>query len=264
MPKAYMADASKMQTAAELEVAPLEIVEEHKPNVKFDMLRSEEPAQEAAQYQESAESKIDTSWLPWAAKTYNISPNLEDYVVKSMPLCPADLPNRNGIGFQLAELLKYQPPPIARQVYKAWTGCPVHYEHKNEIHTDALGVIFDTSLRLVRTHGNGKLYMVHGLIGVDKKKYPKHASRLMSGDLNTGSMGALADAFTCAVCGKEAKEETFMNCNHISSTSKVNWGIVNHEGLDKLAFLWAHSLSPIEYSLVESPAWTQCMAPGTL
>lgn len=220
-----------------------------------DVYRSDEAATEFAQAPNS--SVIDTSWLPWAAKTYCISPNLDDYVVKNMPICPSDIPNRNGIGFALEELLRYQPPPIARQAYRAWTGCPVHYEHANEDCTTALGVIFDTSLRKIRTHGGDKIWMVHGLIGVDRKKYPELAARFLSGDLNTGSMGALADVFTCSICGSVVKKEIF-GCGHVGSPDKVNWRIVSHAGEQKLAYLNAHNLSPIEYSLVEDPAWPSC------
>lgn len=69
------------------------------------------------------------TWLPFAAQTYHISPNIEDYILSVTPICPADLPNRNGVAFPLGELKKFQPPPVARMVYKAWAGCPVHYEH---------------------------------------------------------------------------------------------------------------------------------------
>jgi len=259
MPKDYLQPPQKVVA----DVAP----EVQKQPVMFDVYKTDEPAQEMQDYQatQGEGSVIDTSWLPWAARTYCISPNLEDYVVKNMPLCPADLPNRNGIGFALDELLRYQPPPIARQVYRAWTGCPVHYEHDNEDHTKALGVIFDTSLRKIRTHGNDKLYMVHGLVGVDKKKYPEHARRMLDGSLSTGSMGALADSFSCSVCGKEVNtKNSFLNCGHVDGPDKVNWRIVSHEGQDKIAFLWAHSLSPIEYSMVEQPAWVECINEGVL
>lgn len=262
MPSAFLAQSAAAVVAAQAEGAP--IVEPSPTATKmFDIYRSAEPAQTMEQYQQNG-SVIDTSWLPWAAKTYCISPNLDDYVVKNMPICPADMPNRNGIGFQLDELLRYQPPPIARQVYRAWTGCPVHYEHDNEDPTKALGVIFDTSLRKIQTHGNGKLYMVHGLIGVDRKKYPEHAERLQNGSLNTGSMGALADSFTCAVCNAPVTDNQFTNCRHVDTPKRVNWRVVSHDGRDMLAFLWAHSLSPIEYSLVEDPAWVSCLNEGVL
>jgi hypothetical protein len=205
-------------------------------------------------------SKLDISWLPFAAKTYKISPRLEDYVIVNMPLMPTDIPNRNGISFPLEELIAYQPPPMNRQVYKAWAGCPLHIEHKNEDYTTAVGVIFDTSLRLIKNYGGGKHWMVYGLIGVDKIKDPRIAARVASGEINTGSMGCMADNFTCAVCGAAAHENSFMNCSHITSTKDVNWRLVDYKGEQRLAHLRAHGLSPFEFSLVESPAWCTALS----
>ena len=203
---------------------------------------------------------IDTSWLPFAASTYKISPNLNDYVIVNMPICPSDIPNRNGVAFPLAELIAYQPPPMNRMTYKAWTGCPVHLEHDNEDHEKAIGVIFDTSLRIMRGYGDGKLYVVYGLIGIDKTKDPRTAEKFLSGNMDTGSMGALADYFTCSVCGARATDNEFTNCSHIKSTSAVNWRIMTHEGRKVVAYLNAHVLSPIEYSAVADPAWATCLS----
>lgn len=205
-------------------------------------------------------SKIDISWLPFAAKTYKISPNLDDYVIVNIPICPSDIPNRNGVAFPLSELIAYQPPPIARLTYKAWTGCPVHLEHDNEDHEKAIGVIFDTSLRVMKGYGNGKHYVVYGLIGIDKTKDPETAQKFLSGEMDTGSMGALADYFTCSVCGHHASDKPMLNCSHIRSTKDVNWRILTHEGKPTLAFLYAHVLSPIEFSAVRDPAWATCLS----
>lgn len=205
-------------------------------------------------------SKIDISWLPFAAKTYKISANLNDYVIVNIPICPSDIPNRNGVAFPLSELIAYQPPPIARLTYKAWTGCPVHLEHDNEDHEKAIGVIFDTSLRVMKGYGNGKHYVVYGLIGIDKTKDPQTAQKFLSGEMDTGSMGALADYFTCAVCGHRASDKPMLNCSHIRSTKDVNWRVVDHNGVPTLAFLNAHVLSPIEFSAVSDPAWATCLS----
>jgi len=204
--------------------------------------------------------RIDTSWLPFAAKTYHISPRLADYVVATIPLCPSDLPNRNGVAFPIAELVKYQPPPMNRQVFKAWAGCPCHLEHDNEDCTKAVGVIFDTSLRQIKNYGDGKHWAVMGLVGIDKLKCPELAQRFLTHQINTGSMGAMADSFTCAVCGAEASENHFTNCPHITSTKDVNWSLVDHMGVKKIAYLNAHELSPIEYSWVADPAWVSCLS----
>src|ERR1700682_6472592 len=104
------------------------------------------------------------TWLPFAAKVYKISPRIEDYILVNTPICPSELPNRNGIAFPTSELARFMPPPTNRMAYKAWKSCPLHLEHANEIHEDAYGVILDTSFHKVSGYGNGKLRKVRGLI----------------------------------------------------------------------------------------------------
>lgn len=199
-------------------------------------------------------------WLPFAAKTYHISPHIEDYCFKSVPICPSDFPNRNGIGFPLAELVKFQPPPMNRQVFSAWTGCPAHLEHDNEDCTKAYGIVFDTALTKILGFGQGKHWKVQGLIGIDKNKHPDIAQEVLDGKINTVSMGALADSFTCSVCGRDIGENRFANCSHVGATGDVNWNVVDYEGRQHVAFLNAHGLSPIELSLVRNPAWVPAMS----
>ena len=205
-------------------------------------------------------SRLDyETWLPFAAKTYQISPDINDYVVVAVPICPAELPNRNGIGFPLNELVKFQPPPISRMAYKAWAGCPAHYEHKNEIHEDAYGVILDASLHKISGYGGGKLWKVMGLVGVDKTKYPEMARRVMEGDINTWSMGAYVDSFSCSYCGEEMTKTRC--CQHLNRKNDIDWSeFRDYDGTNHLAFRNAHGISPIEISLVESPAWTTALS----
>ena len=209
-------------------------------------------------------SRIDTSWLPFAAKSYKISPRLEDYVIQNQMICPSDLANRNGVGFPKEELVAFLPPPMNRQVFKSWVGCPVHEEHENEDCTKAVGVIFDTTFRKIKNFGDGNHWAVYGLIGVDKLKFPELAEKVRLGQINTGSMGCTADSFRCSVCNHEAHENPMLNCSHITSTKDVNWRYVNHEGKQKLAFLNAYGLSPIEYSIVREPAWATCLSDNIL
>ena len=206
-------------------------------------------------------SKLDfETWLPFAAKAYHISPRIESYVIKAMPVCPSDFPNRNGIGFPLQELVRFQPPPMNRQVYKAWAGCPIHLEHDNEDPTKAYGVMFDTALTKITGFGGGKHWKVMGLVGVDKDKHPDIAQELLDNKINTGSMGAMADSFTCSVCGRPASDNSLLNCSHVGSTREVNWNVVDYMGQQHVAYLNAHGLSPIEYSIVRDPAWVSAMS----
>lgn len=199
------------------------------------------------------------TWLPFAAKVYKISPKIEDYILVTTPICPSDIPNRNGIGFPLNELTAFQPPPISRMAYKAWAGCPVHYEHKNEIHEDAYGVILDASLHKVSGYGGGKLWKVMGLLAIDKYKYPEIARRVAAGDVNTYSMGAYVDSFSCSYCNSPMTKTQY--CGHIHPNNDIDWReFQDFDGSRHIAFRNAHGISPIETSIVESPAWTTALS----
>lgn len=198
------------------------------------------------------------TWLPYAAKLYEISPNIEDYHLVSVPICPADIPNRNGIGFPLQELVKFQEPPISRMAYKAWTGSPLHYEHANEIHKDAYGVVLDSALHKVNGYGRGKMWKVMGLAAVDKTKYKEMARRVAAGDINTYSMGALVDSFTCSHCGEPMTDK--YHCVHLNPDNDIDWREVRGLDLPSLAFRNSHGINPIELSIVESPAWTTALS----
>lgn len=200
-------------------------------------------------------------FLPFAAKTYKISPRIEDYLIIPTIICPSDLPNRNGIAFPKAELVKYQPPPISRQVYKAWSGVPVHLEHDNEDPEKALGIVLDTAFTQIKDYGNGEFWKVMGLVGIDKKKAPEIAQRFINKTLSTFSMGCMADYFTCSICGQECEKDTWRNCSHIHSTGAVNWNPVRTpDGALRIAYLNAHGLSPIELSVVSTPAWVPALS----
>ena len=204
--------------------------------------------------------KIDISFLPFAAKNYHISPDINDYVIFTTAICPADIPNRNGIAFPLEELAKFTPTPSPHFVYKGWIGCPVHEEHINEDPTKAVGVIFDTSLvKMPEEYGDGKLYNVIGVLGIDKKKRPDLAKAFANGDINTVSMGALASYFTCSICGAVIDDEH--KCQHITSKDAVNFKpFEDVDGNIQLAFLNAHELDPIETSIVKDPAWAPALS----
>lgn len=207
-----------------------------------------------------AVSELDyKTWLPFAAELYKISPKIEDYIIVNTLICPSDIPNRNGIAFPAKELAKFQPPPTNRMAYKAWKGCPVHLEHDNEVHERAYGVILDASLHKVEGYGGGRLWKVMGLLAIDKNKYPEIAAQVLKKEINTYSMGALVDYFTCGYCGTECDVKHC--CGHITSPKNVNWKKYrDFDGSTHLAFLNAHGISPIECSIVRDPAWAPALS----
>lgn len=199
------------------------------------------------------------TWLPFAAKTYHISPNIEDYVITVTPICPSDIPNRNGIAFPIGELVKFQPPPVARQVFKAWAGVPVHLEHNNSDCTQALGAVLDSSLHKIKGYGGGKLWKVMGLAATDKTKFPEIAQKQLLGEYKTFSMGADGGYFTCSYCG--TRMEPNNHCEHLNPRNAVDWTVVTEfDGSQHLAFRNAHDLIPIELSVVADPAWSTALS----
>lgn len=204
-------------------------------------------------------SNIDISWFPLAAQSYHISQNLSDYIFVSTIICPSDLPNRNGIAFPIEELIKFGTPPNNRMAYTGWRACPIYAEHDNTDPTKAYGVILDVSLRKIEGYNNNNLFKVMGILAIDKTKYPETARKVASGEINTYSMGALADYFTCSYCGSLCTEDHC--CSHISSINDVNFhSITDFRGQEHLVFLNAHGLTPIETSIVEDPAWAPALS----
>lgn len=211
-------------------------------------------------YDQGGAAPLDyKTWLPFAAKTYHISPNIEDYVLSVTPICPADIPNRNGIGFPIQELATFAPPPLNRMVYKCWAGCPTHYDHDNEDYTKAFGVVLDASLHRISRFGDKDLWKVMGLIATDKKKHPHMAQRVLNKDVDTYSMGTLSDYFTCSLCGTRQVfegDKFISGCTHLNpEDGVVFYEYQDGDGHSRAVYRNAHGLQPFELSIVEDPAW---------
>lgn len=243
-----------------------------KNSYKFNLLAAKKRLNKAAKIlgtgegkvvDKSAVKKLDLSWLTFAAPVYHISPNIDDYVIVNTIITISDIPNRNGIAFPLRDLVAFDEPPRNRMAYEGWRGVATFFDHVNSDYTKAKGVVFDVSLRKVDGYGDGKLWKVIGILGFDKTKDPELAEKIASGKINTYSMGALADSFTCSYCGQECTDSKC--CEHITSISAVNFNEVkDYEGNTHIAFLNAHGLSPIEVSAVEDPAWAPAQSSNVI
>lgn len=203
------------------------------------------------------------AWLPIASKVYHISPEIQDYILVNTVVCPSVLPNRNGIGYPSKELARQIKPPT--RVFEDWKYKPVCLEHDSEHPEESYGVILDTTLTRVTGYGQGKLWKVMGLLAIDKVKHPDIAYKVLNGDYDTYSMGAMVQGFTCSYCGTECYHDPDTGrdygCHHITSTKNVNWGIQKDPaGNDHLTFLNAYGICPVECSIVADPAWTPALS----
>ena len=194
-------------------------------------------------------------WLPFCAQAYHISPHPEDYILLPTIICPSDLPNRNGVGFPLRELVAWEPE-MKRQVYRGWKGCPTFSEHANTDNTKARGVVIDSVMKKVQgVHGN--LWKVMGLAAFDRNKYPDVAHRLLTRTTTTVSMGAYVSSYSCGACGAPAG-----SCGHINLRRPRDFYLDSATG--KLVYRKCHGITPFELSEVQTPAWSVAESPHTI
>lgn len=152
------------------------------------------------------------SWLPMASEHYNISPNIQDYVLAPIPATITGIPNTNGDCFTTERMLRFIPD-LGMCAYKTFKGKPTHTEHVNKDYTIAKGVIFDAYLKPLRGFGGNHARLIL-LLGFDRTRDPVLAEKIAKNELNTYSIGAHYNAYTCSVCGHVTEQSTMIVCSH--------------------------------------------------
>jgi hypothetical protein len=142
--------------------------------------------------------RVDASWLPAAAKTYNVSPKLSDYLLVDVPIVTVPLPNKNMQAFSKEEILTFDPL-LGCQIYKSFRGAAAHFEHDNRDPLKARGVVFDSVLIPVPEYDVLKISI---LMGFDRTKDRDLVRDIESGKRTGYSMGALVKAFVCSITGQ--------------------------------------------------------------
>jgi hypothetical protein len=190
------------------------------------------------------------SWLPFAARELHISPDIMDYVIVPVVTMPTGLPNRNGVAFPLKEMIKFNVDQ-GRQAYKTFVGKPTYIEHNNDDPTQATGVIADSTMRKFSDFGDGKIWKLLTLHAIDRTKNPTLAARTLSGDLNSYSMGAWVEAYTCGYC-----QAAMGSCNHLNPKQPRDFYVLN----GRLVFRQVHGITGFEQSTVETPAFISAIS----
>ncbi len=193
-------------------------------------------------------------WLPFAAKEYNISANPKDYLLKPVNIMITELPNRNGVGFSSYELAKWNSE-YKCMAYETWRRAPMFVEHKSDQIKTAVGVIIDVAMKKVVGFGQDKLYKIVCLAAIDRTKNPEVAAKLESGALNSFSMGAMVQKYTCSVCDAEIDK-----CSHISSSNQIDF----YERGGQLAYRIVHGIVGYELSVVADPAYAVALSDYTM
>lgn len=200
---------------------------------------------------------LDISWLRGASETYQISPDIRDFVFVNLPIITADIPNRNMDCFSYPELTRHSPI-TGMLTYRTFVGKPTHQNHKNQDPTKAKGVHFDASLAQawVRPGQLGyesqadpiQVWKTRVMTGWDRSKDLSLATSIEKRQRTGYSMGGLVDYAVCSVptCGAIT---TPRPCVHLANGGK---GSV-HSGY--LVFEFCHGVNFIESSVLdEEPA----------
>ncbi len=187
-------------------------------------------------------------WLPQAAEHYNISPNIQDYVLAPIPATITSIPNTNGDCFTTKRMLEFIPD-LGQLAYKTFKGKPTHVEHVNKDYSIAKGVIFDAYLKPLRGFGGNHARLIL-LLGFDRTRDPVLAEKIASNQLNTYSIGAHYNAYQCSVCGHVTEQKTMITCSHtklkVATYLNSNRQLTYRELINFIGF---------ECSAVEDPAF---------
>lgn len=196
------------------------------------------------------ERTIDANlWLPRAAEEYQISPNLNDYILVPVPSLISELPNTNGDAVTGRELTRFLPD-VGMLAYQTWRGKPTHVEHANKDITKARGVIFDVFLRRLPNF-NGNHFKVIKLLGFDRTKDPKLCQGILDRKINTYSLGMYFKAYQCSLCGTVVTQNSNNACSHTWPRKKT---YKTPDG--RLVYRKCINIVGFETSVVADPAYS--------
>jgi hypothetical protein len=190
------------------------------------------------------------TWLPFCAPHYQISPDPKDYILTPVIVMPSDIPNRNGVGFPLRELIAFNPD-LGMQAYKTWKGKPTHYEHQNNDITKAYGVIADSFLKPLKGWAEGRVWKVMLLLAFDRSKHADVAEKIATGEFNSYSMGAWVGSYSCSYCGAEVGK-----CEHLDKNRPGQMYELN----GRMVFRNCHDICGFECSSVGTPAYISAIS----
>lgn len=248
-------DDNRIAVYADVEQAmrPIDIHKEMKKSGCITKASTGDYLVQRAEFEATGDATVPldfSTWIPFAAPHYHLSPNPDDYIMVPVIIMPTDLPNRNSVGFPLKELIRFHPH-LGQQSYKTWKGKPTHREHQNEDITKAYGVIADTFLRKLRGYGAGNVWKVLTLLTFDRSKHADVAASILDGTMNSYSMGAWVSSYTCSYCKAELGK-----CLHISKDKPGPLYELN----GKLVYRECVGIEGFEVSSVGTPAYITALS----
>jgi len=181
-------------------------------------------------------------WLPKAAEYHGLSKDINDYILVPVPAMITDIPNTNGDSVSLKEFLAWNGDQ-KQMAYKTWEGAPMYVEHQHQPEW-VRGLILGTYMRPTQFEGIHKLVM---LAALDRTRDPQRVARVISGELNTYSMGMFYSAYTCSICNARAGKGIGSPCLHTRPRKPT------YRQMDgRLAYRRCENITGFELSLLEN------------
>jgi len=170
---------------------------------------------------------LSKDMLEAVAKIYDISPNINDYIFPVPRAVTADEPNNNGDCFCHDELTRFSPTHRC-MVFQTFRNDPLHIEHAASNPKTARGYLPDA--HYVTDVQDDKHVLT--VVAMDTTKDSPLAEGLLSGDVDSFSMGCICDAVRCSYCNKTAKSDRDL-CDHLKwyKMSKLDGQLVYEDCL---------------------------------
>jgi len=165
--------------------------------------------------------------LKAVARVYNISDDINDYIFPVPRAVTADIPNNNGDNFQHDELTRFSPGHRC-MVYQTFHNDPLHVEHCADNPKTARGYLPDVHYLT----GNPEDKFVITIVAMDASKDPPLAEGLLSGEIDSFSMGCICDQVRCSKCGHTANsDKELCECLRWYKMSKIDGKLVYEDCL---------------------------------
>lgn len=197
--------------------------------------------------------KIDISWLKAASEEYQISPNINDYLLVDIPIVTADFPNRNLQCFPMSELTRFNHHH-GKICYKTFEGKPLHQDHDNNDYLKAKGIIISSVMDYVPKYN---IWKVRILAAFDRSKDTWLAKQIIDNKRDGYSMGAHAEDLYCSVCGQSVLTAKSRKCFHLpNSKGDVLFGRLVYEDANRPVFFETSSVdSPADFTAKNPEVW---------
>lgn len=191
-------------------------------------------------------------WLPQAAKVFEVSPKLEDYVVVPNVAFWTGVSNTNGDSVRAVDTIAYRATD-GMCMYETFRGKGSYWNHENNTVPElASGLIFDSYLRPVENIPN--VLKVVLLVGFCRQKNPELAKQILNRQITSYSVGMTYDGYEISTTGDVIQDQ---NQARFAITRPNQPPFLDRNG--EMVFRYLINPRGLECSAVPTPAFASAV-----